>query len=220
MGECTMATSCEYRMIRQHQEGQPVVRPSEIFGYNRGVIRMGNPTTDSGLDGATMMDVNCLDGLPPNDAWPSEQHAFTEDPPDEIVQLAKKYCAKGAQKMSGLDDVFDCLANRKEPVFCAVILHQSFMGEDVAKTGIVPLPGMFDSQVGGHEMTAYYYRKNVEQAVKLPWYKRLFSATLPAGMLDLLNHWEMPDGTLWGDEGHAHIPLNYPDFIEFWRLII
>ena len=205
VGQCTMATSCEIRMINQIKSKKSVIRPSEIFGYHMGVNRLGNPTEDSGLDGKTMMDINCLDGLPPNVDWPSESHLFTDVPPKEIIDKAKLYCATQAQKMSSMNDVLDCLGNRQEPVFVAVVLHQSFMTEKVAKTGIAPNPSWWswlDPQVGGHEMTAVSYDKKT-------------------GYLDCLNHWvRSADGTLWGKNGHALLKLNYPDFMEFWRLVI
>jgi len=212
VGQCTMATSCEVRMIDQAMKAQPVIKHSEIFGYNRGVIRMGNPMEDSGLDGLTMMKVNCEDGLPPEKDWPSDQHKFTDTPPQYIIDRAKLYCAKRAEKMNGINDVLDCLGNRKEPVFCAAILYQSFMTEKAAKSGIIPNPGWrwVDPQIGGHEMTVLSYDKTR----KYPYYNGI-------GYLDLQNHWvRSANGSKWGDDGKAHMRIDYPGYMEFWRLIL
>jgi C1A family cysteine protease len=67
-----------------------------------------------------------------------------------------------------------------------MLIYSSFEGEDVAKTGMVPMPSKSDQILGGHALLAIGYCDE----------KQCFIVR---------NSW----GSSWGDKGYCYIPYNY-----------
>ena len=92
-----------------------------------------------------------------------------------------------------------CLASGFPFVF-GVAAYDSFISEEVTKTGVVPMPDVeYESFVGGHALMAIGY----DDARK--WF--IFRNSY---------------GTDWGDNGYGYIPYDYlsnPDLsADFWTI--
>ena len=84
------------------------------------------------------------------------------------------------------------------PISCGISVFESFMSEEVAKTGIVPMPDVHnENMVGGHAIAVVGYIKEED-------------------MFLMRNSW----GTSWGLNGYFKIPAAYlcsPEYAsDFW----
>ena len=72
------------------------------------------------------------------------------------------------------------------PFVCGFTVYESFEGDDVAKTGIVPMPGSAEATLGGHAVMAVGYDDASQRFL-------------------VRNSW----GTDWGMGGYFTIPYAY-----------
>jgi C1A family cysteine protease len=84
-----------------------------------------------------------------------------------------------------LSQLKGCLADGYPFVF-GFTVYESFEGPEVAKTGVVPLPGPGDAAIGGHAVLAVGYDDNEERFI-------------------VRNSW----GPGWGMNGYFTLPYSY-----------
>jgi len=91
-----------------------------------------------------------------------------------------------------------CLASGF-PFVLGIILYESFESDEVAQSGIVPMPQENEKTLGGHAIACVGYDDSKE-------------------MFIMRNSW----GEDWGDKGYFYIPYNYltnPDLAnDFWEV--
>lgn len=110
-------------------------------------------------------------------------------------------------KVSLVQNIKDTIINLKKalnsglPFVCGIAVYESFESEDVAKTGIVPLPNTTTEQLlGGH-------------------------AICVVGYIDESNYWIVRNswGSKWGDKGYFYLPYSYllDDALasDFWTIL-
>jgi len=86
-----------------------------------------------------------------------------------------------------LADMLACLAEGY-PFMFGMSVYPAFVSTTVAKTGIVPAPGVKERTIGGHCMTCVGWKliNNIQYFI-------------------VLNSW----GVNWGDKGYCYIPFSY-----------
>lgn len=147
LGSCVSngtAAAADYARVKG---GLDSIQPSRLFIYWNGRKRAGYPINqDTGLqirDG--LMSVS-KDGAPPETDWTYDVARFAEKPP------AKAYSDGThdlALKFGQVDDIDAAIASGV-PVVQGFEVFSSFESDEVARTGIVPMPGGTDSDLGGH----------------------------------------------------------------------
>jgi len=129
--------------------------------------------------------------------YPYVPGQFTK-PTLEQEQNALKYKTGAYHRIGSLADFLTCLADPTPwPVLVGFTVYESFMSEEVAQTGIVPVPRPEEQQQGGHEVLCLGY-------------------DLPKQLALMQNSW----GNDWGQRGYFWMPfsvISAPD-TDLWMV--
>jgi C1A family cysteine protease len=117
--------------------------------------------------------------------WPYDIARYTVKPPDLAYKDGLKRRITEYRRTESLDGVQQSLADGF-PVVFGFSVYESFETEEVAKTGIVPMPAENEQMLGGHAVVAVGYDD--------------FTACLI-----VRNSW----GPDWGDKGYFYMPYEY-----------
>lgn len=125
-------------------------------------------------------------GVGPETDWPYDITKFKIRPPAQCYTDAKAHEALVYERVAvDLIALKTALASGF-PVIIGISVYESFESEEVAKTGIVPMPGEYEEIIGGHCLCCFGY-DDAKQAFLVR------------------NSW----GDSWGDKGNCWIPYNF-----------
>jgi len=122
--------------------------------------------------------------------WPYDTSKFTHEPPAKEMQEAAENKITVYSSLQSANDYRSCLA-ANYPFMIGIQIFESFESDDVARTGIVPMPHEDENCLGGHAVTVIGYDINFRSSGKTYY--------------ELRNSW----GTEWGDHGHFWMPAEY-----------
>lgn len=189
LGSCALnaASNCiRYLLKKQNlQEWQP----SRLYLYynTRVLIEKSKPDEDTGVSIRDVCKSLSKYHSCPETMWPYIITKFSEIPPIETyneANLHKKI--KYAYVPLNLNSIKHVLSDNN-PIIIGIQLYDSFKSDEVAKTGIVPIPNTeTETLMGGHAMLCVGYCDE----------SKLFT---------ILNSW----GDSWGSEGYCYIPYDY-----------
>jgi len=181
--------------------------PSRLFSYYVTRMLMGTVNQDSGVDNRTMLKAAAQFGWCDASLWPYNIKNFAKQPPRAAFVAAQN--RKISQYLSvpqDLQTMKACLAGNSQfgikgrPFIFGFTVYESFESQQVATTGIVPLPGPNESVLGGHDITVVGYNDATQ-------------------MFKMKNHWN-PN---WGYHGYCFMPYAYainPKLSgDFWTVI-
>lgn len=135
----------------------------------------------------------------PESMWTYDVTKFTQQPDLDCYKVADSYPGIKIQQIDQDVDHIKQALNAKLPVAFGVVVHQSFMSADAARTGNIPIPGNNDQVMGGHAICMVGYDDS----------KKCFI---------FQNSW----GPEWGDKGYGYIPyayiLNQQESGDFWTI--
>lgn len=117
--------------------------------------------------------------------WPYSDSLLLVCPHSEAYGEAWHHKLEAYYQLETLNDMRNCLA-AGFPFTMGIPVYESFMTQEVADTGLIPMPGFNEAQVGGHAILAVGY-DDTDQT------------------LLIRNSW----GTAWGMNGYAKIPYAY-----------
>lgn len=199
IGSCTanaIAAALEFDMMKQ---GLPSFTPSRLFIYYNERSMEGTVGSDAGAfirDGIKSVanQGDCpetewtYDGAPadqPSNVFPAGAKAATAPSP-QCYQDAIRHKALTYQSVDqNLADMKGCLSSGYPFVF-GFTVYPSFESDEVARTGIVPMPASNESTVGGHAVLAVGYDDD-------------------EGHFIVRNSW----GNRWGLAGYCYMPYAY-----------
>lgn len=185
IGSCVIHTLA-YSIL---QNTKNTVMPSRLALY--AICRiLDNTSLDS--DDGTMIRTACSAiknyGVCLEKLYPYVTSKFSDFPPLTIFQNSKIFRSFTYIAIKqDLPSLKNALTTSKRPIVCGIMVYDSFMSNDVALTGIVPMPDTKNETLqGGHAITIIGYddKKNVFVCV---------------------NSW----GPTWGDKGKFYMPYNY-----------
>jgi C1A family cysteine protease len=187
LGSCTAnAIAAAVQFDRMKQKLKPDFAPSRLFIYYNERVMEGTVATDSGAmirDGIKSVGAQ---GDCPESEWPYDIAKFTKKPTAKCYKDAKKYKAVQYQRLvQSLMQMKGCLASGY-PFVLGFTVYESFESEDVAKTGVVPMPAHTEKVLGGHAVTAVGYDDAQQRFI-------------------VRNSW----GTGWGMKGYFKMPYAY-----------
>lgn len=159
--------------------------PSRLFLYFQGRVLGGTQTQDNGACIRDVIKAANLSGVCSETLWPYVESKVNDEPSPECLEAAKGHLALQYESLDTNYDFRHCLANWRPFVFGATV-YESFESDEVAKTGMVPMPGANEREVGGHAMLCVGYDDS----------RQLFVVQ---------NSW----GVEWGDCGHCYFPYAY-----------
>ena len=199
IGSCTANAIGAAIEFDQMKQGLPAFVPSRLFIYYNERVLEGTVDQDSGAqirDG--VKSVNMVGACAETD-WPYDETKFADQPPhqayvDAPLNRALTY-ARVAQSSSQLEG---CLASGYPFVF-GFTVYESFESDEVASSGILPMPGRNENTLGGHAVLAVGY-----DTVKRQYIVR--------------NSW----GPDWGIGGYFRMPFGYmtnPNLVsDIWAI--
>lgn len=197
LGSCTgnaIAAAYEYEAIKQ---GEKPDTPSRLFIYYNERVIEGTVDQDAGAairDGIKSVHNQ---GVAPETLWPYDINKFADKPPQEAYSEALNHEAISYARCLP-SHIRQALA-RKTPVVFGFTVYDGFESAQVARTGVLHLPGAEERVVGGHAVLAVGYNDTTQSII-------------------VRNSW----GEHWGAKGYFTMPYAYilnPGLAsDFWTI--
>lgn len=194
LGSCTAnagAGAIQFDLMKQKL---PVFTPSRLFIYFNERDMDGDVMQDAGSSLSTCVSVLAKQGVCPETEWPYDITKFTVRPPTQCYMDGVKTLAIQYSKVANqiIPSVMKLCLSEGDPFIFGFTVFESFESEQVAQTGIVPMPQtdstgkITESVVGGHAVMCVGYDDSKE-------------------MFLVRNSW----GSSWGIGGYFWIPYKY-----------
>ncbi|MBP2654267.1 MAG: xylellain [Firmicutes bacterium] len=189
LGSCTANAIAsglrEYLLINKEIKWMQL---SRLFLYYEERLMEGTVNEDSGAEIRDGMKVLNQTGVCPDADWPYEISTFTNPPTDKMVADAAPYKVAEYYRITSLAQLKAALAEGL-PVVIGIEVYDSFESDDVASSGVVPMPDITKEQdLGGHAVLVVGYDDDKSQLI-------------------VRNSW----GITWGDLGYFYLPYDYYD---------
>lgn len=188
LGSCTAHAVAAAHQYQQGVEDQDCFEPSRLFLYYNARVLEGTVTWDSGATIRNAIKAVARWGTCSEDSWVYDIRRFKTRAPKRDYTEALNHQAISYQRLPrGMDSFRSCLAQNRPFVF-GFTVYSSFESDDVASTGVVPLPPIdqYDHVLGGHAVLAVGYDDSEERFI-------------------VRNSW----GEQWGNAGYFYMPYKY-----------
>jgi C1A family cysteine protease len=187
LGSCTgnaIAGAVQFEREKQHLK--PDFVPSRLFIYYGERVIEGTVGTDAGAQIRDGIKVVAKQGVPPETDWPYDIARFADKPPPKAYTDALHDRAVSYSRLTqSLSQLKGCLASG-DPFVFGFTVYDSFESQQVAQTGVVPMPAAGESVLGGHAVLAVGYDDTQQRFI-------------------VRNSW----GTNWGMKGYFTMPYAY-----------
>jgi len=175
-----------------------VVQFSALFLYAQERIKNGTFPDDAGSDSRTLMQVLNQIGICLDSDDPYSDGAISKMPAPAMDVDAENFKIGAYHRVlfdTGLATAKSVLASS----YCRTIgipVYKAIQSDEVATTGLLPIPSQLETPIGGHELLVYGY----DDSIKI-------SSSLGAELVR--NSW----GASWGINGNLRIPYDYYDAV-------
>jgi C1A family cysteine protease len=161
LGSCTanaVAAAVEYDAKLNGSDPGPLSR-LWIYYYERKIE--GSPADqDTGAYGRDGFKVCNKLGVPLEKSWPYVIKKFSQEPPAKLAAEAQQHRISNYRSVPrNLDGIKAVLSNRQTIAF-GFTVYESFESQEVANTGLVPMPSRGERTLGGHEVLLVGYLKD------------------------------------------------------------
>jgi C1A family cysteine protease len=186
LGSCTAnAIAAAMEFERKKQKLTDFI-PSRLFIYYNERAMEGTVNSDSGAQIRDGIRSVSKQGSCPETEWPYDISKFQTKPAANCYKDALQDKAVIYKRMvQSLSQLKGCLASGY-PFVCGFSVYESFESQQVAKTGIVPMPQPSEQLLGGHAVLAVGYDDSQQRFM-------------------VRNSW----GPAWGMEGYFTMPYAY-----------
>jgi C1A family cysteine protease len=200
LGSCTanaLGSAYDFGRVRQKLKA---TKPSRLFIYYNERAIIGTINSDSGAyirDGIKTM---AKQGVCEETLWPYDITKFKKKTAVAAYKDAKKSTVREYLRLDNrvLRDLKQCLADGYGFVF-GFSVYETIESEEVARTGVVPMPKPGEQMLGGHAVFCVGYDDDRREFI-------------------IRNSW----GSGWGDRGHCYLPYDYvtdPNLADdFWTI--
>jgi len=187
LGSCTANAISGAVQFEQKKQGVTVFMPSRLFVYYNERVMEATVNSDAGAQIRDGVKSVATLGVCPETEWPYDINKFTDKPTPACYTDAAKCEAVGYQRLdsSDLNQLRGCIASGFPFVF-GFTVYDAFESPEVAKTGVLNLPGPKEKVVGGHAVMAVGYDNTAQR-------------------FTVRNSW----GKDWGIKGYFTIPYTY-----------
>jgi C1A family cysteine protease len=200
LGSCTanaIGFCYHYDELKQ-KELQPFT-PSRLFIYYNERNLEGHVSEDSGAEIHDGIQVIHSLGVCSEIDWPYNIDKFKDKPTDNCYNVALSHKTIDYRAISQKLDQLKSALIEGFPVVFGFNVYESFESDEVAKTGIMPIPKSDEKLLGGHAVALVGFDNS----------KKVFIVR---------NSW----GSGWGDKGYFYMPyefiLNPNMSSDFWTI--
>lgn len=125
---------------------------------------------------------------------PYDISLFKQEPSPECYKQALNRRISVYQRIRDVSGMIACLAEGY-PIVFGIAIYESFESDEVEKTGIVPMPGRYETMIGGHAVMAVGHDTKERRFI-------------------VRNSW----GAEWGQSGYFTLPFKYVEKLgdDFW----
>ena len=149
-------------------------------------VMEGDPSSDSGAAIRDGIKSVASQGACSEADWPYDISKFAVQPPQNCYTDAKLDLVTSYARVPQTIDAMRGVLAQQQPFVFGITVYDSFESQQVATTGIVPLPGGNEQMLGGHAILAVGY----DDALRAFIFR---------------NSW----GSGWGQNGYGMIPYTY-----------
>jgi C1A family cysteine protease len=199
LGSCTanaLAGAYQYTLIKEVKE---VFMPSRLFIYFSERQMEGTVGVDAGAQIRDGIKSLADRGVCDEAIWPYLVDRFTTKPPTLCYTEAMKHKVATYERIDQSRNFLKATLAKGFPVVFGFTVYESFEAPEVARTGIVPMPGMHEPVLGGHAVLLVGYDDDTSKFI-------------------VRNSW----GPHWGDKGYCYFDYEYlihPDLAaDFWAV--
>lgn len=185
LGSCTANALVGSLECLEGIKKQAMIDLSRLFVYYNERVIEGTVRIDAGAMLRDGIKTLAKQGVCSEKTWPYDIKKFGLKPPPQAYQEATQRKIKSYHRLETLKDMKTCLASGYPFVF-GFAVYSSFTSEDVAKTGVVPMPKDGEKYLGGHAVCAVGYDDRTGRSI-------------------VRNSW----GTGWGMKGYFTMPYDY-----------
>ena len=188
LGSCTanaIAGAYQFDEMKQNESG--VFMPSRLFIYYNERVIEHDVSEDSGGQLKDGIGSIANTGVCPESEWPYNISKFAVKPPQACYTTANNHKSISYKRVTqNLNQMKQCLIEGFPFVF-GFTVFESFESEQVAETGIVPMPNVETEQcLGGHAVVCVGYDDTKQSFI-------------------IRNSW----GNSWGLAGYFYMPYAY-----------
>lgn len=151
LGACVAHGTCGAVLFRQ-----PDFMLSRLWLYYNARKLEGTTHEDAGCEIRDAVKVLVSKGAPPETDWPYDISKFAKRPPAKATNDAKKEVILKYERIATPQDARACIASGS-PYIVGFTLFESFESDEVAKTGMVPMPKEGERIIGGHCVLGFGY---------------------------------------------------------------
>jgi C1A family cysteine protease len=185
LGSCTANALAGALEFLEDKDKLPMVRRSRLYIYWNERFLQGTVRSDSGATLREGISTLLAYGSCPESEWPYNINQFTVKPNAGCYTVGKTHVIQSYYRINTMTDMKTCLAAGYPFVF-GFTVYESFESDQVAQTGIVPMPGPNEQALGGHAVMCVGYNDATKR-----WLIR--------------NSW----GAGWGQQGYFTLPYGY-----------
>ena len=199
LGSCSSHAGCAVRAMLATNNSLEL---SRLFLYYQERVLENCVNEDSGTTIKDICQALQKYGVCEEKDWPYDVSKFTQVPPDEAVKNALKYVIKSYTMIEGVLQAKQYMAFKQQPILIGMEVWESFESDEVAKTGMMPMPKSNEQNLGGHAVCL------------VGWDSNLFRNK---GGFIVRNSW----GAEFGDKGYFYMPFDYitqGHAFDFWTI--
>jgi C1A family cysteine protease len=185
LGSCTanaLAGALEFLM---RKDEVTFVDMSRLFIYYNERTIEHTVKTDAGAMIRDGIKTLARQGACTEQSWPYDIARFATKPPKKCYTEALDYQILSYARLNTLDEMRACLADGFPFVF-GFSVYEGFESQQVARTGVVDMPGKEERMLGGHAVLGVGYDDAARRVI-------------------VRNSW----GTGWGKKGYFTLPYAY-----------
>jgi C1A family cysteine protease len=178
-----------------------IKQPNKLFSrqflYHQERVLEGTVNQDGGAQMREIGRTLGKFGVCEEQFMPYSDKGLLQTPSQDAIKNALQHRITRYHSVRGLSGIKQALA-QSQPVLIGMVVYESFESQEVAKTGILPMPHANEENLGGHAVLVVGYDDEKQ-------------------VLIVRNSW----GAEWGDKGYFYMPYSYVQggfAFDFWVL--
>jgi len=185
LGSCTANALVGALEFLERKDGVSFTNLSRLFVYYNERVIERSVSSDSGAQLRDGIKTLAKQGVCSEKKWPYTIARFKNKPTQTCYTEASMHKITSYQRVQTLDDMRACLAAGFPFVF-GFTVYESFESNQVAQTGVVPMPSPSEGVLGGHAVVAVGYNDADKRFI-------------------VRNSW----GKKWAQKGYCTMPYAY-----------